>query len=178
MFRFYTGDKIYRHAEGKKKKYLSQHSQGSLVWLKQTPQEMEEGAVPVVGRGQRRLLGVGTWGAPRMRGSRGVEGRHPGGQQRLLGTRTTLEGPHWEQTSPRLKDFCSFFKCLLNSALPEGVCQVLQGVGDKIRKMIGSLAFLLNNRKPLKVFWVLQWLGGWVWDWISAARPWVRQLWV
>lgn len=47
----------------------------------------------------------------------GGGGGTQGGQRRLLGTRTTLEGPPWEQTSPRWKDFCSFFKCLLNSAL-------------------------------------------------------------
>lgn len=169
MFGFHTGDQIYRHAESLKKKYLSQHSQGSLVWLRQTPQEMGGGSRPVVGRGGRRLLGVGAWGAPRMSGSWGA----PRGAAEASGNQDHFGGKAWrwawEQTSSRLKDFCSFFKCLLNSALRKGVCQVLQGVGDKIRKIIGSLAFLLNNRKPLKVFWVIQRRMGPRLDWCSKA---------
>lgn len=156
MFRFYTGDKIHRHTEGKKKK-LSKSAQSRVTCVVKAD---------ATGNGRREQSlwwgevreGSLEWGLEEPRGcvgaraGGGVEGRHRGGQRRLLGTRTTLEGPPWEQTSPRWKDFCSFFKCLLNSALCEGVCQVLQVVGDKIRKIIGSLAFLLNNRKPLKVF--------------------------
>ena len=52
-----------------------------------------------------------------------------------------------------LKTSCSFFKCLFNSTLCQGVCQILQGVGNKIRKIIGTLAFLLNNRKPEFLLW-------------------------
>ena len=152
MFRFYTGDKIYRHAEGKKKVSKSAQSRVTCV-VKADATGNGRGNSPCGGERSEKAPWSGNLRSPMDAWEPGgVERRHPGGQRRLLGTRTTLEGPHWEQTSPGLKDFCSFFKCLLNSALCEGVCQVLQGVGDKIRKMIGSLAFLLNSRKPLKVF--------------------------
>lgn len=64
----------------------------------------------------------------------------------------------WEQTaSPGWRILAPSSNVYLNSALCQGVCQALRGVGDKIRKIIGNLACLLNNRKPSEVFRVIQW---------------------
>lgn len=68
------------------------------MWLCQTPQEMGGGgAVPVGGRGQRRLLGVGdleepadAWEPGRWRGGRG---RHPGAAE-ASGNQDHIEGVH------------------------------------------------------------------------------------
>lgn len=69
------------------------------------------------------------------------------------GERATFEGrpgDGFASTQPlRVEGFLLFQLVDLNSALCQGVCQALQGVGDKISKVIGSLARLLNKRKPL-----------------------------
>lgn len=78
-----------------------------------------------------------------------------GGQLGSSGERAILEGrpgDGFASTQPlHIEGFLLLQLVDLNSALCQGVCQALQAffVGDKISKVIGSLARLLNNRKPL-----------------------------
>lgn len=83
-------------------------------------------------------------------GSRGILGRGPH-------SREGLEMSLGANSLSRLKGSCSVVKCLFKfNCGKQGLCGVLQDVGDKIRKIIGSFVFLLNNRKPWKVFSVIQ----------------------
>ena len=123
------------------------------MWLSPCHRKRKGAAVPVEGSGQRRLLGDGTQGASGRSGSwRGAEEGSLGSP----GKRNAFEGTwRWvleQAASLGWRILAHSSDVYLNSTLCRGLCQLLQGVGDKIRKVIGSVVL-----GPPKIFWVTQW---------------------